>query len=65
MSHRKNSSAQNYDFDKKKGKYFLGKGKVSPFALTTQVLHEKAWTPDVVERRQKELLARLKSLWRL
>ncbi len=65
LSHRKNSSAQNYDFDKKKGKYFLGKGKVSPFALTTQVLHEKAWTPDVVERRQKDLLGRLKSLWRL
>lgn len=65
LSHRKNSSAQNYDFDKKKAKYFLGKGKVSPFALTTQVLNEKVWTPEVVERRQKELLARLKSLWRL
>jgi hypothetical protein len=65
LSHRKNSSALNYDFDKKKTKYFLGKGKVSPFALTTQVLNEKVWTPEVVERRQKDLLGRLKGLWRL
>ena len=65
LSHRKNSSAQNHDFDMKKDKYFRSNGKVSAFALTTQVLNEKAWTPAVVERRQKELLGRLKLLWRL
>jgi len=65
LSHRKNSSAQNYDFDKKKTKYFLSKGKVSPFALTTQVLQEREWTPEVVARRQKELISRLQRLWRL
>lgn len=65
LSHKKNSAAQNYDFDKKKTKYFVSTGKVSPFALTTQVLNEKVWTLPVLERRQKDLLGRLKSLWRL
>lgn len=65
LSHKKNSAAQNYDFDKKKTKYFVSTGKVSPFALTTQVLNEKVWTLAVLERRQKDLLGRLKSLWRL
>lgn len=65
LSHRKNTSASNFDFEKKKKKYFLGKGKTSPFALTTQVLNEPEWTPDVVRRRQGELLTTLKQLWRL
>jgi hypothetical protein len=51
LSHRKNASASNYDFEDKKTKYFSGKDGVSPFVLTTQVLHERAWTPDVVDRR--------------
>jgi hypothetical protein len=65
LSHRKNSAAQNYDFDKKKTKYFASRGKVSAFALTSQVLHEPRWTPDVIERRQADLLSRLRTLWRL
>lgn len=65
LSGYKNSSAQNYDFDKKKDKYFKGKDGVSPFALTTQVLNEAQWTPEVIESRQTELLNRLKKLWRL
>jgi hypothetical protein len=35
------------------------------FALTAQILREEEWTPAVVERRQSELLGRLKQLWRL
>lgn len=65
LSRRKNSEAQNYDFEKKQNKYFKSKGKVSSFALTTQVLHEEVWTPDVVKRRQTDLLGRLQKLWRL
>lgn len=55
LSQRKNSEAQNYDFATKKQKYFLGK-KSTTFALTTQVLSEKEWTLEVLERRQKTLL---------
>ncbi len=65
LSRKKNSQAQNYDFDKKKEKYFVTDGGVSPFALTTQVLNEAEWTPAVIERRQQESLQKLKLLWRL
>jgi uncharacterized protein with ParB-like and HNH nuclease domain len=64
LTRRKNSSAGNYEFDKKKASYF-SKGGVSPFVITTQVLAEKVWTPAVVDKRQADLLAKMKSLWRL
>ena len=65
LSSGKNSQAQNYDFDLKKQKYFTTKTGVSPFALTTQVLNEQEWTPEVIERRQKKLIDKLKEVWRL
>ncbi|MEO0373169.1 MAG: DUF262 domain-containing HNH endonuclease family protein [Cyanobacteria bacterium P01_A01_bin.17] len=65
LSRAKNSKAQNYEFDVKKQKYFTGSDGVSPFALTTQVLHTEEWTPQILERRQTELLEKLKCLWRL
>ncbi|MBD2261191.1 DUF262 domain-containing protein [Pseudanabaena sp. FACHB-2040] len=67
----KNSSAQNYDFETKKNKYFsrqqkeTAEGSVSPFAITTQVLNQPKWTPEAIEQRQKERLDCLKQLWRL
>ena len=64
MSRRKNSQAQNYEFERKKAEYFQRKG-VSPFALTTQVLNEAEWTPEVVEERQKQLIDKLKEVWDL
>lgn len=62
LARTKNVAASNYDFDKKKATYFAGRGGVSPFALTTQVLQEREWTPEVVERRQAELIAHLCTL---
>lgn len=64
LNHKKNSSASNYEFEKKKTAYFA-KGGVSPFPLTTQAIGETEWTLDVIERRQKELLAKLKQAWRI
>jgi hypothetical protein len=65
LSGYKNSSAQNYDFETKKQKYFTGKSGVSPFAMTTQVLNTPEWTPEVIEKRQDELINSFKELWRL
>jgi uncharacterized protein DUF262/uncharacterized protein DUF1524 len=65
LSRTKNFGASNYDFDTKKRKYFATHNGISPFALTTQVLQETEWTPEVVERRQRELIAKLRDLWRL
>ncbi len=60
-----NSEAQNYDFDKKKECYFKSKKGVSSYPLTTQVLNEKEWTPEVVEKRQKKLLDIFYNKWEL
>jgi hypothetical protein len=65
LSRKKNAQAQNYEFDKKKTNYFATSKGVSPFALTSQVLQKTEWTPDVVTQRQKELMQKLKGLWRL
>jgi Protein of unknown function (DUF1524) len=65
LARAKNERAGNEEFALKKTTYFTGKDGVSPFAITTQILQESEWTPKVVERRQKELLAQLRRLWRL
>ena len=65
LSRVKNMQAENYSFAVKKRTYFATKDGVSPFALTTQVLREDVWTPQVVERRQRELVGLLAQIWRL
>jgi hypothetical protein len=64
LSRRKNSQAQNWDFDRKKREYFQ-RGSVATFALTSQVLAEQSWTPDVIRDRQRRLVGTLKNIWRL
>ena len=64
LSWRKNASASNREFDHKKQTYFQRKG-TTPFALTTQVVNEPKWTPDVLERRQRDLIGALAKEWRL
>lgn len=65
LPRRKNSEASNWDFDDKKKKYFTSKKGISTYALTSQVLKEASWTPEVVARRHDELLAVLKAVWSL
>lgn len=65
LPRRKNSEAQNFDFDVKKQKYFSSAKGVSSFALTSQVLKEKDWTPAIVDSRQTQILGAMKTLWRL
>ena len=64
LNRRKNSSAQRFDFDEKKRRYFHGDG-VSTFALTSQVLSKDAWTPRILQARQRTLLKRLTDEWEL
>lgn len=61
----RNSAASNWDFDKKKEKYFSGNKNVSSYALASKVLEKNEWTPEVVEARQKELLDCLYGNWLL
>lgn len=65
LNRRTNTSAQNYDFETKKEKYFCTKNGVCNFALTTQVLNHSDWTPAILEERQKELLSDFAELWGL
>lgn len=65
LSRKKNSRANNYEFKNKKKVYFANKGGVTPFVLTTRVLENDVWTPDVIEMRQREMIEFAKSIWRL
>lgn len=65
LARRKNSAAQNYDFALKKEKYFSGKNGTTTFALTGQVLATDTWVPEVLEKRQMDLLDRLSAEWAL
>jgi hypothetical protein len=64
LTRKKNSSARNFDFEKKKTAYFA-RGGISPFVLTTQVLRNSSWTPAIVAARQAELMTKLETHWRL
>jgi hypothetical protein len=58
------SQAQNFDFERKKSEDFQRNG-VAPFAITTQVINEEKWTPEILEDRQQRLLETLRRVWRL
>lgn len=65
LNRRRNSQAQNYDFEKKKTAYFTGRKNVSSYALTTQVLNTPSWTEEFLVIRQQELLSVLSENWGL
>ena len=64
LSRVKNSSASNYELEKKKNSYFMVDG-VSPFAITTQVLDKDTWNENVILYRQKEYIEKLTKEWNL
>ncbi|MBU1194091.1 MAG: DUF262 domain-containing HNH endonuclease family protein [Proteobacteria bacterium] len=64
LSRAKNSSASNYEFDKKKNSYFKLNG-VCPFPITTDVLNHNEWTEDIINLRQKDYVRRLAKEWGL
>lgn len=65
LTQKRNSKAQNFDFDTKKNAYFGGKRGVSSYILTTQVLKTNEWSPDIVRQRQSDLLEILVDKWSL
>lgn len=65
LNRAKNSEALRFDFADKKVKYFTGPNGVAAFALTTGVLSEQAWTPEVLEKRQAHMVGVLADEWNL
>lgn len=63
LSRRKNTQAQNFDFQSKKKTYF--DEQAAPFALTVSVRREREWTPQVIQQRQKYLIGILSTAWEL
>ena len=64
LSRAKNSSASNYELEKKKESYFKVKG-VSLFAVTTPILSHDTWTKEIINARQKEYVDVLAKEWNL
>ena len=64
LNFRKNSSAQNFDFRKKKTKYFAP-GDACAFTITNEVRAYKTWKPSDLEKRHEEVLRRFASEWSL
>jgi hypothetical protein len=62
LTHRKNSSASNWDLARKKEKYFV-KGDKCPFILTGEVLEETIWTPETLAVRQWHIMRTLTNSW--
>ncbi len=64
LNRKKNSSASNYEFDRKKHAYF-SKGGACAFPLTTQVLQQVEWNGTVLQARQASLLQLAEDHWQL
>ena len=64
LSRKKNASAGNRGFAEKKETYFEP-GNMTSFQLTQGVINETEWTPEVLERRQKDLVGMLAKEWQL
>lgn len=65
LTQQRNSAARNFAFTKKKTAYFGGRKGVSSYVMTTQVLNTPEWTPEVVTKRQEDLLEVLSNGWNL
>lgn len=61
LSGRKNSKAQNYDFNKKKDIYFKGKG--TSFRITQQLENTDRWTLEELKARHQKLLNDAKKIF--
>jgi uncharacterized protein with ParB-like and HNH nuclease domain len=70
LSKRKNSRAQNFNFEAKKSAYFAAKGgaagEVVTFPSVTRVLQiGDRWTPTIVSKNQDEFITLLSKTWSL
>lgn len=63
LDKKKNSEAQNYDFEEKKSRYFRSASGVTPFTLTMEVFDTSAWTPELLRTRQSHLLELIGRAW--
>ncbi|HEY9008580.1 MAG TPA: DUF262 domain-containing HNH endonuclease family protein [Ohtaekwangia sp.] len=64
LSGKKNSSAQNFDFNRKKDLYNKKNQKAS-FDLTKEVCMNHEWTLEQIKSRHSDLSERVKEIWQI
>lgn len=65
LTRRINIKASNWDFLKKKEKYFASEDGSSPFVLTQGVLQTDRWDPEHLIARQTKVIGTLAKVWSL
>jgi hypothetical protein len=65
LTHRINSRASNWSFEKKKKEYFGSVDGSSPFPITQGVLQADKWTPEFLADRQQKLVEKLAEIWKV
>jgi Protein of unknown function DUF262/Protein of unknown function (DUF1524) len=65
LTHRINTRASNWDFERKKREYFSSKDGPVPFVITQGVLQTEQWTLEQLAARQTKLLNKLCEVWRI
>jgi Protein of unknown function DUF262/Protein of unknown function (DUF1524) len=65
LTHRINTRASNWDFERKKKEYFASSDGSSPFIITQGVLQAEKWTPEYLRTRQRQLVEKLCEVWQL
>ena len=65
LTHRINTRASNWDFERKKKEYFASIDGSSPFVITQGVLQTDKWTPEHLCIRQEQLVEKLCDVWHL
>jgi hypothetical protein len=65
LTHRINTRASNWDFERKKKEYFASSDGSSPFVITQGVLQTEKWTPEHLYLRQRQLVERICEVWQL
>lgn len=63
LNKRRNSAAQNFDFQRKKNEYFQGNTRVTSYAWTTKVINKQTWTKEDVKERQEEAIQVFETKW--
>jgi len=61
LSKRRNSQAANYDFDKKKERYFTVRS--TPFRITQMLQNYNDWNPKTIAERHNKLLELVKGIY--
>jgi hypothetical protein len=65
LTRRKGAQASFHEFEEKKKDYATEKFGFASSSLIMQVMNEKSWTPEVIDKLQAKRLDKLREIWRL